>query len=111
MRASRTAREGAGSEPVEISTSAGTPRTPTPFPVQRVHGERVTSSASPAAQQQMWPALITKKGEFLLNRVILLLHGDQRAQLIEHARQTRENKRNLRQVMREAQLLTEDVLR
>ena len=65
MRASRTAREGAGSEPVEISTSAGTPRTPTPFPVQRVHGERVTSSASPAAQQQMWPALITKKGEFV----------------------------------------------
>ena len=62
MRASRAAREGAGSEPVEISTSAGTPRTPTPFPVQRVHGERVTSSASPAAQQQMWPALITKKG-------------------------------------------------
>ena len=95
MRASRAAREGAGSEPVEISTSAGTPRTPTPFPVQRVHGERVTNSASPAAQQQMWPALITKKGSLRVEdaRKLSAIDGQdervRRALSVERAREER----------------------
>ena len=47
----------------------------------------------------------------LIHRITVSLHVDARSQLMQHASQMRTKKKSLHQLKREAQLLTEDVLR